>query len=270
MSLPDWARRLDLSPHPEGGWFRETWRSELTMPQSALPPDYAGPPQRRHRDPVPAHARSAVGVAHRAQRRAVALSPRRSAAAGGRARTGRRRQRICSGADIAAGRAAAARRAARALAAGPPARRPALPGQLRGGAGIRLRRLRAGGRLPTEQLDRRGHQRGIARCGRAVRQPQRVLHPDAGLHAPPPACSSSGQQLSSRPCSSTGAGEPAAATWLSRSSAVAISASVPSSIITRMQCWATSDAAHDCGGLGVEDADLDAQAAAQQQPGQFG
>jgi uncharacterized protein len=41
--LPHWARRLDLSPHPEGGWFRETWRSDLTMPQSALPPDYAGP-----------------------------------------------------------------------------------------------------------------------------------------------------------------------------------------------------------------------------------
>ena len=41
--LPDWAQRLDLSPHPEGGWFRETWRSELTMPQSALPPDYTGP-----------------------------------------------------------------------------------------------------------------------------------------------------------------------------------------------------------------------------------
>ena len=40
--LPDWAQRLDLSPHPEGGWFRETWRSELTIPQSALPPDYAG------------------------------------------------------------------------------------------------------------------------------------------------------------------------------------------------------------------------------------
>ncbi len=29
--LPEWARRLDLSPHPEGGWFRETWRSELTI-----------------------------------------------------------------------------------------------------------------------------------------------------------------------------------------------------------------------------------------------
>jgi uncharacterized protein len=40
--LPDWAQRLDLSPHPEGGWYRETWRSGLTTPQSALPPDYAG------------------------------------------------------------------------------------------------------------------------------------------------------------------------------------------------------------------------------------
>lgn len=41
--LPDWARGLDLSPHPEGGWFRETWRSELTVAQSALPPEYTGP-----------------------------------------------------------------------------------------------------------------------------------------------------------------------------------------------------------------------------------
>jgi predicted cupin superfamily sugar epimerase len=40
--LPDWARRLDLSPHPEGGWYRETWRSELTVGQSALPPHYTG------------------------------------------------------------------------------------------------------------------------------------------------------------------------------------------------------------------------------------
>jgi predicted cupin superfamily sugar epimerase len=40
--LPDWAQRLDLSPHPEGGWYRETWRSGLLTPQSALPPDYAG------------------------------------------------------------------------------------------------------------------------------------------------------------------------------------------------------------------------------------
>jgi predicted cupin superfamily sugar epimerase len=41
--LPRWARTLDLAPHPEGGWFKETWRSELTVAQSALPPDYTGP-----------------------------------------------------------------------------------------------------------------------------------------------------------------------------------------------------------------------------------
>ena len=41
--LPDWAMGLDLSPHPEGGWFREKWLSELTVAQSALPPDYTGP-----------------------------------------------------------------------------------------------------------------------------------------------------------------------------------------------------------------------------------
>lgn len=41
--LPDWVQRLDLSPHPEGGWFRETWRSELTVGQSALPAQYTGP-----------------------------------------------------------------------------------------------------------------------------------------------------------------------------------------------------------------------------------
>jgi predicted cupin superfamily sugar epimerase len=40
--LPDWAQSLDLSPHPEGGWYRETWRSEVTVPQSALPPQYTG------------------------------------------------------------------------------------------------------------------------------------------------------------------------------------------------------------------------------------
>lgn len=40
--LPDWVRRLDLAPHPEGGWYRETWRSDLTFGESALPPDYNG------------------------------------------------------------------------------------------------------------------------------------------------------------------------------------------------------------------------------------
>jgi predicted cupin superfamily sugar epimerase len=41
--LPGWARRLDLAPHPEGGWFRETWRSDITVGPSSLPPDYQGP-----------------------------------------------------------------------------------------------------------------------------------------------------------------------------------------------------------------------------------
>ncbi|MDT5008970.1 MAG: uncharacterized protein QOH57_587 [Mycobacterium sp.] len=40
--IPDWAQRLGMSPHPEGGWFVETWRSEVTIPQSVLPPDYTG------------------------------------------------------------------------------------------------------------------------------------------------------------------------------------------------------------------------------------
>lgn len=28
---PELAAQLDLSPHPEGGWFRETWRSAHTF-----------------------------------------------------------------------------------------------------------------------------------------------------------------------------------------------------------------------------------------------
>ena len=41
--LPGWAENLDLAPHPEGGWYRETWRSDLTLGQPALPPEYTGP-----------------------------------------------------------------------------------------------------------------------------------------------------------------------------------------------------------------------------------
>ena len=36
---PALARQLDLRPHPEGGWFRETWRS----PVSFRPDGYDGP-----------------------------------------------------------------------------------------------------------------------------------------------------------------------------------------------------------------------------------
>ena len=43
MELPEWVRRLDLAPHPEGGLYRETWRSEMTLSASVLPSDYGGP-----------------------------------------------------------------------------------------------------------------------------------------------------------------------------------------------------------------------------------
>jgi len=36
---PHLAEQLDLQPHPEGGWFRETWRSPVTLD----PPGYDGP-----------------------------------------------------------------------------------------------------------------------------------------------------------------------------------------------------------------------------------
>ncbi|GAA2067245.1 cupin domain-containing protein [Williamsia deligens] len=40
--LPDWADGLDLAPHPEGGWYRETWRSEVTLPRTVLPGAHSG------------------------------------------------------------------------------------------------------------------------------------------------------------------------------------------------------------------------------------
>jgi uncharacterized protein len=36
---PPLAEQLDLVPHPEGGWYRETWRS----PVSLRPEGYGGP-----------------------------------------------------------------------------------------------------------------------------------------------------------------------------------------------------------------------------------
>ncbi len=38
-----WINRLNLIPHPEGGYYRETYRSELSIPRDALPPQFAGP-----------------------------------------------------------------------------------------------------------------------------------------------------------------------------------------------------------------------------------
>jgi len=43
LTAADVVRLLDLGPlEPEGGWFRETWRSTLDLPDQALP-DHAGP-----------------------------------------------------------------------------------------------------------------------------------------------------------------------------------------------------------------------------------
>jgi len=38
-----WIEHLGLVPHPEGGWFRETYRASETIGVSALPPRFAGP-----------------------------------------------------------------------------------------------------------------------------------------------------------------------------------------------------------------------------------
>ncbi|MCV7207976.1 hypothetical protein H7J75_04825 [Mycolicibacterium canariasense] len=32
-----------MSPHPGGGWFSQTWRSDLTIPAEVLPPMSANP-----------------------------------------------------------------------------------------------------------------------------------------------------------------------------------------------------------------------------------
>jgi predicted cupin superfamily sugar epimerase len=39
---PPLAEALDLTAHPEGGWFRETWRSDVRIPFAALPGYPAG------------------------------------------------------------------------------------------------------------------------------------------------------------------------------------------------------------------------------------
>jgi predicted cupin superfamily sugar epimerase len=37
-----WIRELGLVPHPEGGWFRETYRSSETIPVAGLPQRFGG------------------------------------------------------------------------------------------------------------------------------------------------------------------------------------------------------------------------------------
>jgi predicted cupin superfamily sugar epimerase len=48
MTEPDdeaarWIARLDLVPHPEGGWFRETYRAADVIAADGLPPRFAAP-----------------------------------------------------------------------------------------------------------------------------------------------------------------------------------------------------------------------------------
>jgi predicted cupin superfamily sugar epimerase len=38
-----WIKKLNLQPHPEGGFFRETYRSEEIIPAEALPKRYTSP-----------------------------------------------------------------------------------------------------------------------------------------------------------------------------------------------------------------------------------
>lgn len=38
----EFIHHLDLLPHPEGGYFRETYRSELILPSDGLPSEFSG------------------------------------------------------------------------------------------------------------------------------------------------------------------------------------------------------------------------------------
>lgn len=41
-SIQQLVANLRLEPHPEGGYYRETWRSPLTLPRDVLPNGYGG------------------------------------------------------------------------------------------------------------------------------------------------------------------------------------------------------------------------------------
>src|SRR5271166_1176376 len=38
-----WIRMLALEAHPEGGYYRQTYRADLTLVQGTLPPQFTGP-----------------------------------------------------------------------------------------------------------------------------------------------------------------------------------------------------------------------------------
>ena len=37
-----WIEKLELTAHPEGGYFRQTYKADLTLSQSALPGGFTG------------------------------------------------------------------------------------------------------------------------------------------------------------------------------------------------------------------------------------
>jgi len=43
MTAEQIIKMLDLEPHPEGGYYRETYRSEEGIPEQGLPEGYSGP-----------------------------------------------------------------------------------------------------------------------------------------------------------------------------------------------------------------------------------
>ncbi|MGA7293134.1 MAG: cupin domain-containing protein [Terriglobales bacterium] len=38
-----WIEKLRLEPHPEGGYYRQTYRADVLLPRDALPEGFAGP-----------------------------------------------------------------------------------------------------------------------------------------------------------------------------------------------------------------------------------
>ena len=141
-NLPDWVRQLDMGPHPEGGFFRETWRSELVVGESALPPDYNGPRNAGtaiYFVPLPGQqsawhtVRSAeLWLYHRGSPLLLDIGPEGQ------------RHNGWSCPDIVAGEQPQVLVPARLLERAHPARQRADAGQLRGRAWLRLRRFRAG------------------------------------------------------------------------------------------------------------------------------
>jgi predicted cupin superfamily sugar epimerase len=38
-----WIKKLNLEAHPEGGFYRQTYKADLVLPREALPPNFTGP-----------------------------------------------------------------------------------------------------------------------------------------------------------------------------------------------------------------------------------